>query len=412
MKNKTITITCFFIALLISILLYSKSLLKINKKYYNENENISNKINSIENINIINQRLNALTINISKGITNDNRNIPYTLVHQFYIPLLYGAKKKNITLKRSFDNLITFNIVNEIKQSNILNVLDKKVFYFLAAEYLRSYGISSSDNQKVFDLIKNETFNYWNVSSGKVWSAEKNNFKGVRARVSFILTGKDNGNMSYYSAITDHDLFVMGTGVSLALTEKNAKGKISPELDDISEVFINVLNKLVVFNVDGTWLLQPNIWKDHRDYKDLSSSELISWDTSHFSRFPAYLNLLDMYTNKNTEQNNLIKKLKSGLAKQFVSKVALYDKSTKIYSFTNYVDGDNKSYRVGYKTNPKGYGPSQNYVHVFYCWWKLLDDSAINFIYQNIESNFSFYENNNPQIKRLGDFYKEVVNLD
>lgn len=359
---------------------------------------------------IINKRLVDLTSNISKGITEKNKNIPYTLAHQFYIPMLYGAKTKNETLKKNFDDLMTFENVNNIVKSNDIDDLNKKVFYFFTAEYLRNYGISSPNNQKIFNLIRNETLNYWNIKSGKVWSAEKNNFKGVKERISFILTGKDNGNMSFYRAITDHELFVLAGGVSLYLSEKKTNGNRTPELANISNQFFTVLSKLTVFNNDGTWLLQPDIWKDHRDYKNSNTIiGQVSWDTSHFSRFPAFLNLLDMYTENNTSQNNFIKKLKLGLAKQFISKVALYNKSLKKYSFTNYINGNDSNYRVGYKTNPKGYSASMNNVHIFYSWWKLLNDKAVNEMYLNISDNFSIYEN--EKIKKLAGFYKQVIDL-
>jgi len=417
MKNKKIPYIYIILCTFLLLNFKPKDRKEVILKYVKNENTIKNAVfldsSKISDIELINKRLVDLTSNISKGITQDNKNIPYTLAHQFYIPLLYGAKTKNETLKKSFDNLMTFENVNAIINSNVLDDLSKKVFCFLVAEYIRSYGTSSSNNQKVFNLIKNETLNYWNVKSGKVWAAEKNNFKGVKERISFILTGKDNGEMSFYRAITDHELFVLGSGVSLALSEKKGNGKISPELVDISNTFFTVLSKLTVFNNDGTWLMQPDIWKDHRDYKNSNNNNnQVSWDTSHFSRFPAFLNLLDIYTGNNKTDNIFVKKLKLGLAKQFTSQVALYNKSSKKYSFTNYINGDNKNYRVGYKTNQKGFSASQNYVHIFYSWWKLLDDPSINNMYANISINFSKYENENIQIKKLAGFYKQLIDLD
>lgn len=416
-KMKKIRI--YLILLVVTFLLFSYSI--PSKKRKPEPWSVTNEIKKDTfafhqknlDVTIIDKRLNDLVKNISaKGINTGNKSIPYTLTHQFYMPMLYAVQTNNNELNKSFESLMTFENVNNVSNSNALSDLDKKVFYFFASEYLRNYGISNSKNQKIYNLIRTKVLNYWTQSSGKVWKDEKNNFKGVKGRTLFILSGKENGKESYFRAITDHELFVMASGVSLGLAEKNSTGKSSAEMNEIADCFLKVLNQLIVFNNDGTWLLQPNIWKDHRDYKNSNNGieGVISWDTSHFSRFPAYLNLLDIYTKNNTN-NNFILKLKSGLAKQFMSKANSYDKTAKKYSFTNYINGNNDNYRVGFKTNLKGYGASQNNLHVFYGWWKLLNDNAINNMYVSIENNFSAYENENPQVKKYGELYKQIINL-
>lgn len=400
--------------------------LLVSVKSYNDttNENTLSELNyntcndnslkslSMADVRFIDQRLNNLTQALSAGINSDNKNIPYTLTHQFYIPLIYGAKTNNKVLTNSFDNLMKFSNVDQILNSNSLDDLNKKVFCFFVAEYLRNYGDSSENDKKLFNLLKTQTLSYWNIKSGKVWSAEKNSFAGAKERLLFIMTGKDNGNLSYYKAVTDHELFVLGSGISLAIFERNNKGKVSPELKEISDNFFLVLKHFVVFNDDGTWLFQPNIWRDHRDYKDVKGSPNgVAWDTSHFSRFPAYLNLLSDFFASDNVKASYLQKLKVGLAKQFITKVALYNKIDNIYTFNNFINGDNQRFRVGFKTIKKGYNPSQNNVHIFYGWWKLLDDPAINNMYSNMSSNFLKYEDSNDQVKKLKNFYKEVINL-
>lgn len=400
--------------------------LLVSVKSYNDttNENTLSELNyntcndnslkslSMADVRFIDQRLNNLTQALSAGINSDNKNIPYTLTHQFYIPLIYGAKTNNKVLTNSFDNLMKFSNVDQILNSNSLDDLNKKVFCFFVAEYLRNYGDSSENDKKLFNLLKTQTLSYWNIKSGKVWSAEKNSFAGAKERLLFIMTGKDNGNLSYYKAVTDHELFVLGSGISLAIFERNNNGKVSPELKEISDNFFLVLKHFVVFNDDGTWLFQPNIWRDHRDYKDVKGSPNgVAWDTSHFSRFPAYLNLLSDFFASDNVKASYLQKLKVGLAKQFITKVALYNKIDNIYTFNNFINGDNQRFRVGFKTIKKGYNPSQNNVHIFYGWWKLLDDPAINNMYSNMSSNFLKYEDSNDQVKKLKNFYKEVINL-
>src|SRR5690606_27569011 len=133
-----------------------------------------------------------------------------------------------------------------------------------------------------------ETVGYWNKRDAKVWKGEPNNYIGVKQRIQSILDGKSHGKFSYYDAVTDNELFVMATASSLSLVEKEYKGEPTKEMLEISQMFLKVLHKLVVFEKSGIWQLQPNVWKDHPDYKDvvLSKGESITWDAAHFARFP------------------------------------------------------------------------------------------------------------------------------
>lgn len=364
------------------------------------------------NITSIHNRLLSVSSNF-KGtdISAKNRKIPYTFVHQSYIPLLYGFETNNKVLIEDFKNLVSPEVVTKIVNSNILSDQDKKLFIFFTAEYLRLNGISTENEHFLFTLIKTKILDYWLNVPGKNWSSEYLNFKGKKERVEAILLGKYNGDKSYYYAITDNELFIMAAALSLSRVESENFSHVSPEIADITGDFYRVLKNEVVFYNDGTWLLQPDVWKDHPDYKNagITAGKGISWDASHFSRFPAYLYLMGKVLSS-PKQKAYITKLKTGLAKQLVRDVAKYDELNNRYSFTNYMNGNDNKYRVGYKSNNTGYQPSSNYTHIFFSWWKLLDDENINIMYENIDANFSFYEKN-LNIKELNSFYRNIINL-
>lgn len=349
-----------------------------------------------------------------KGVTANNKYLPYNLGHMFYVPMIYAFDTKNQNLINAFDAFFTLKNLKMVSESDVLNDLDKKVYYFVNAEYLRNKNIQNNkDLTEMFNLIKNETLNFWMQKPGKIWGAEKNSYSGAEGRINGILNKTYNGDKSYYTLITDDELFVMATAASIGITERKSFGNVDNGTKNICDVFYNVLNKLVVFNPDGTWLLQPNAWKDHPDYKGivLSKGESVNWDASHFSRVPAFLYVLGIYYDDSSTRKLYVNKLRNGLSKLFIGKVAHYDTTTNSYTFTNYIDGNDSYFRIGYRKGFSGYKPGEFNGHVFGAWWKLLGTPEMSSMYDKISANFNFYVNNNSSVKSYSNFYKEVVAL-
>ena len=240
---------------------------------------------------------------------------------------------------------------------------------------------------------------------GKVWSAEYLTTKGKKERIENILNNKFNGDKSYYNAITDNELFLMASGTSLSISDKKDQ-----DFRDIRDTFYKVLKNLVVFQDMDQWALQPNIWKDHPDYVSVRNNSTVDWDVSHFSRVPAYLNLLEV-SMISPDEKQYVKRLRTGLASKFLSKVVQYNTKTKLYSFNNYMNGVNVSYRVNYKSKSGGYAPGGNYMHIFYGWWKLLNNESITTMYQSLLINFDKYSAQNEQINVRKEFYRELLSL-
>ncbi|MDO5615018.1 MAG: hypothetical protein Q4G16_02425 [Cruoricaptor ignavus] len=361
----------------------------------------------------INNRLNAVIRNFARnnGVSKENINLPYVSAHQLYIPMLYAYQTEKQDLLSSYPNLFTYKNVDAVLSSDFVTDLDKKIFIFFTAEYIRLLNSNSQETKKIYSLISKYNQDYWFKVPGKNWQTEKINFTGKKERVEAILANKYNGDKSYYNAITDNELFVMASAVSLAISEE--KMQISDNHnDEIVNTFYEVMKTQVKTNDDGTWLFQPDVWRNHSDFANVKSSTNIpvAWDASHFSRFPAYLYLLKIYFSDKKEKYIYITQLQEGLAKQFIEKVAVFDKTANKYTFNNYMSGDNRAFRTNYKNN-RTQGESQNYTHIFFGWWKLLPSKEISEMYDNLYNNFQIYENENEQIKRFQEIYKEIINL-
>ena len=79
------------------------------------------------------------------------------------------------------------------------------------------------------------------------------------------------------------------------------------------------------------------------------------------------------------------------------------------------MNGENGVFRYKFSAAlPKGYAPYGNATHVFFGWWKLLNDSQINKVYSEIYDNFLKYQDedlngvDNSNIRLL---YKQIVGL-
>lgn len=330
-----------------------------------------------------------------------------------YVPMQYAYDTQNNELINKFQKLFTYNTLLIVKKNSQADDLAKRTFYFTVSEYLRRSGIKgNAENTKMYDFIKSEVLYYWNNNPANIWDAESKKFYGAKQRIDYILSGNFNGNLSYYRAITDFELYVMGTGVSLLLIEKDAKRTVTPDLVSIKDRFYQVLKKEVSIKDKG-WYLQPNIWKDHPDFKDvaLEKSQNVNWDASHFSRMCAYLHLLKINFQNDTIKYSYLEKLTTLLSNQLITNIAVYNSKNDFYTFNNYIDGNNSSFRSDVKGGKKGIQPSQNFEHIFIGWWKMLNTREVNIMYERIAGKFPYYSEQSAYITHDKGFFQEIVNL-
>ncbi|MGE8535917.1 MAG: hypothetical protein ACN6OJ_15120 [Chryseobacterium sp.] len=340
-------------------------------------------------------------------------NAAYDCAAFLYIPIQYGYDTKNQEIIKRLQVLFTYERLLTIKNRADIDDLSKRTFYFTVSEYLRRSGIrGDAEKTKMFNFIKKEILNYWNNAYANIWEAESRKFYGVKQRVQYLLTGEYNGDMSYYSAFTDLELYIMATGVSLSLIEKDASITATRDLINIRNSFYQVMQKKVVFQ-DNVWYLQPNVWKDHPNYQDvvLKKNQSVNWDASHFSRMPAYLYLLKLAFQSDTTKFQYLDKLNTLLSKQLLNNIAMYNPKDGIYAFNNFVDGNNSNFRSNLKKGEKGLSPSEDYTHIFYGWWKMLNTNEVNMMYDRISLKYSYYSSQNPYINDNKGYFQEIVNL-
>jgi len=331
-----------------------------------------------------------------------------------YVPMQYAYDTQNNELINKFQKLFTYNTLLIVKKNSQADDLAKRTFYFTVSEYLRRSGIKgNAENTKMYNFIKNEVLYYWNNNPANIWDAESKKFYGAKQRIDYILSGNFNGNLSYYRAITDFELYVMGTGVSLLLIEKDAKRTITPDLVSIKDRFYQVLKKEVSIKDNTAWYLQSNIWRDHPDFKDvaLEKSQNVNWDASHFSRMSAYLHLLKLNFQDDKPKYSYLEKLTVLLSNQLITNIAVYDSKNNVYTFNNYIDGNNSSFRSDIKDGKKGIQPSKNFEHIFIGWWKMLNTNEVDIMYERIAKQFPYYSEQSAYLTHDKGFFLEIVNL-
>lgn len=340
-------------------------------------------------------------------------NAPYDCAAFLYIPIQYAYDTKNQEVIKSLQGLFTYNTLLTVKNRSDVDDLSKRTFYFTVSEYLRRSGIrGNTEKTKMFNFIRKEVLNYWNNTFANIWDEESKKFYGVKQRVKYLLSGEYNGNMSYYNAFTDLEFYILGTGISLSLIEKEASLTATPDLIDIRDLFYEVMQKKVVFK-DNVWYLQPNVWKDHPNFQDvvLKNNQSVNWDASHFSRMPAYLYLLKLAFQSDNTKFKYLEKLNILLSRQLLNNIAMYNSKNGIYTFNNFVDGNNSNFRSNLKKGIKGLLPSEDYGHIFYGWWKMLNTDEVNLMYKRIALKYSYYSNHNPYINENKGYFQEIVNL-
>ncbi len=263
----------------------------------------------------------------------------------------------------------------------------------------------------------------WRNEKGNVWDDEICHFKGKRSRVAYLLTHNlPYYKKSYHAAVTDEDLFTMATGASLVGFELRSSTIVSPALVEVVFYFIQTLRQKAVFTEGDKWLLQPGVWSEHSNYlyagNKWSSPNLkykkvpnIGWDASHFSRMPGYLYTLSCIFKSKSEVGRFILRLQVGLSQQFMEKVVVKSRRSDnidLYRFNNFMDGSNGVFRYKYPSKPSGYGPFENYHHIFYGWWSLLGQQPITDMYKNLSHSIPNYFPAESEQKRLA---KQIVDI-
>ncbi len=200
---------------------------------------------------------------------------------------------------------------------------------------------------------------------------------------------------SYSGAFTDWDGYVLAIGADVRTYRRITGIPDLPVLGVMSEAAFRLHRKAVVPSGDG-WVFEPGAYSDHRDFAFAGRSTMegtvsesripgISWDSSHFSRWPLWLNSFEL-----ADRPAYYRSLRTGLARQFERQVLVPpDRHFRTYRLNNYMDGRNGLFRWNGVAN-ESYGPFQLSGTFVYGWWSELKSPAIREAYRHISLALPF----------------------
>jgi len=150
------------------VVLNPKNLIGIdefNQDFFNEIDEIENKISQSESFNSIIENINVDVIDISEFVPNENTSTNEELI--------YSKKSSKLDIFESGDNYILYNIVNEYDRSPDLNdeTVKSEIVEFIYQKGKFDY------NRKIIEEIQSDEFNdskFTELSSGKIQSGSIN----------------------------------------------------------------------------------------------------------------------------------------------------------------------------------------------------------------------------------------------
>ncbi len=150
------------------VVLNPKNLIGIdefNQDFFNEIDEIENKISQSESFNSIIENINVDVIDISEFVPNENTNTDEELI--------YSKKSSKLDIFESGDNYILYSIVNEYDRSPDLNdeIVKGEIVELIYQKGKFDY------NRKIIEEIQNDEFNenkFTELSSDKIQSGSIN----------------------------------------------------------------------------------------------------------------------------------------------------------------------------------------------------------------------------------------------
>jgi hypothetical protein len=396
-----------------------KQLKDIRKSYeYQQEQQFKIRLNNNQSQTLANI-LDSINFNSKLGV--------YHFVHSSFVPLIYSYDVKDTIIMNFFTNYFSMEKLKFVTENEFINPMEKTQYMYLNLEYIRrninTEKLIVQRNKDVLKLIEKTLLREWKKDKGQIWSDEPFNYIGRKSRVASILLNKipSQPGKSYFSAITDFELFCLIAGCSLAANQLKNKAEINPEIEEFIVYMMQILKTQCKIYKDGRWLLQPGVWKDFSDYLyagntipkenlTIAKIDTISWDASHSARWPIFIHTLKSLFKSNSTENKLLSDFQKGLADQFMNKVVHQTES--IPRFNNFMDGWNGIYRYNYSTMKQGYAPFTCNKHIFLSWWKILDDERVNKLYRDVELNYEYYQKEyKGEIKRQKQFFKLLISL-
>jgi hypothetical protein len=321
-------------------------------------------------------------------------NERYSASHALMVPLHYAYKYNDKELRKDFEsNIRRFKKVS----NNGINIKAKgeRLSGIQYLFFLSEYAVLNNDKELSAYLLKYINEIWYDIPA---WQWGSKPFKNLKERLEWKLsTGKEVG---YKKIIIDEEFFSFGIAANLSKIYPK-----DPTLKEINSYALEVFKQRSYFDEEGRWLFDRGSYDDYKDhayagYENKSINEKkplknMVADSSHFFRIPKILLSLQNSYPVNSYEFNLYKKIRKGLAKQFLEKVVTI-KNNKIY-LTNYMDGRNGVYRWGYSSlgENRGYGPYELTDSFGMGWWGFLQNKEVGNLYSKYNQDIQNTEGSN-----------------
>ena len=251
------------------------------------------------------------------------------------------------------------------------NSLREAQFLYLASQYLvlsSGYSDQHGFHDQLYDQALRAVLNAWRDRPAPHW-AYSSDFPNMEKRLRWKLS-PTRDQWSYFAAIIDEEYYLFATAADLARVAAASGRAVDPAIRDILVLAREVFVQEGVFLPGNRWMMQPGVWKDHKDYRFAGHAEVaeglepelvqgIGMDSSHAHRFPLWFRSLSAGSEA-LEIDAPYREMLEGFRNQFTTHALVFP--SKEYSWpvlNNYLSGHNGVYRYGYGTlgDSRGYGP-------------------------------------------------------
>lgn len=322
----------------------------------------------------------------------------YDACHYLMIPMHYAFRAGDTeTIQLFADFFVRFaDDVSGNDQYGFqeYSYLHRAQFYYLCTQFMclcAANGREALIPERLPALAQDCASNYL-LHNKANWGTEPTVIEHMRQ----VLAGKQYQHR-YYSLIEDLDGFTLAILCDLNCLVRllgNTPDEVTVTAAELSyELYASpLLNQETEL---GGWLMQAGAWSDHSSFAYAGNTSIhegmeksvrddVPWDTSHFTRWPLYLN---SYMSAQTKQDGweLFALRKEQLANQMIHYVL--KNVDGHWLTTTFMDGTNGVYRYNEETGLglQGYGLSGTFL---LGWWSMLEDSRMTAVYQDILKTF------------------------
>lgn len=242
------------------------------------------------------------------------------------------------------------------------NPLREAQFLYLASQYL----LLTDDHPqldvlhaRLYEQILASVRHFWRERPAPHW-AYASNFPNMEKRLRWRLA-PSKLQYSYFAAVIDEEYFIMAIAADLARINVNNGRAVDPVLLEIMKLAHSTFISQGRFLDNGGWLMQPGVWKDHKDYRFAGNVALsatlepvivedIGMDSAHAHRFPLWLRSLRGGAEA-LGLENPYDRILVGFAQQFSASALILPADPKgVPMLNNYLSGHNGVYRYQYET--------------------------------------------------------------